>query len=136
MTHRRGGGLTCHSVRGNLPFVETYELVLDALGDRTRRQIVQVLRGGPVAVGELAERIPVSRPAISQHLKVLQACRLVGYESVGTRHLYRLDPAGVRELRAWLDDFWGGALEQFARYAVEQAANEPPASPVTEGDGS
>ena len=116
--------------------METYELVLDALGDRTRRQIVRVLRDGPVAVGELAQRIPVSRPAISQHLKVLQACQLVGYQSVGTRHLYRLDPAGVRELRTWLDDFWGGALGQFARYAAEQAAAEPPASRATEGDGS
>ena len=104
----------------------TYESVLDALGDRTRRQIVQVLRGGPVAVGELAERLPVSRPAISQHLKVLQACKLVAYEPIGTRHMYRLDPAGVRELRAWLDDFWDGALAQFARFAAEQAVSEPP----------
>ena len=120
----RAGRLTHPSVRENLRFVVTYESVLDALGDRTRRQIVQVLRGGPVAVGELAERLPVSRPAISQHLKVLQACQLVAYEPVGTRHLYRLDPAGVRELRAWLDDFWEGALGQFARYAAEQAATE------------
>jgi DNA-binding transcriptional ArsR family regulator len=107
-------------------------MVLDALGDRTRRQIVQALRGGPVAVGELSARIPVSRPAISQHLKVLQACQLVEYEAVGTRHLYRLDPAGVRELRAWLDDFWDGALGQFARYAAEQAARD--SSPAPEGD--
>jgi DNA-binding transcriptional ArsR family regulator len=113
--------------------VATYELVLDALGDRTRRQIVQVLRGGPVAVSELAERIPVSRPAISQHLKVLQECQLVDYEPVGTRHLYRLDPAGIRELRAWLDDFWGGALSQFGRFAADQAAAGP-SSPAAEGD--
>ncbi len=112
----------------------TYERVLDALGDRTRRQIVQVLRAGPVAVGELAERIPVSLPAISQHLRVLQACQLVDYESVGTRHLYRLDPTGIRELRAWLDDFWGGALSQFARYAADQAAIEPASSQVPEGE--
>jgi DNA-binding transcriptional ArsR family regulator len=116
--------------------VATYERVLDALGDRTRRQIVQVLRAGPVAVGELAERIPVSRPAISQHLRVLQACQLVDYESVGTRHLYRLDPAGIRELRAWLDDFWDGALSQFARYAAGQAAIEAASSQVPEGDES
>ena len=114
----------------------TYERVLDALGDRTRRQIVQVLRGGPAAVGELAERIPVSRPAISQHLRVLQACQLVDYEPVGTRHLYRLDPAGIRELRAWLDDFWDGALGQFARYAADQAAIEPASSQGSEGDES
>ena len=128
--------MTRCSVRENLPFVATYERVLDALGDRTRRQIVQVLRGGPAAVGELAERIPVSRPAISQHLRVLQACQLVEYESVGTRHLYRLDPTGIRELRAWLDDFWDGALGQFARYAADQAAIEPASSQVSEGDES
>jgi DNA-binding transcriptional ArsR family regulator len=104
--------------------VATYEQVLDALGDRTRRQIVQVLRGGPVAVGGLADQIPVSRPAISQHLRVLQACQLVEYEAVGTRHLYRLDPTGVREVRTWLEDFWDVVLNQFAQYAAEQAAKE------------
>ena len=102
----------------------TYEQVLDALGDKTRRQIVQVLRGGPVAVGTLAEQIPVSRPAISQHLRVLQACQLVAYESIGTRHFYRLDPTGVREVRAWLEDFWDVVLNQFAQYAAEQAAKD------------
>jgi DNA-binding transcriptional ArsR family regulator len=106
--------------------VATYEQVLDALGDRTRRQIVQVLRDGPVAVGDLADRIPVSRPAISQHLRVLHACRLVDYESIGTRHMYRLDPAGVREVRAWLEDFWDVVLSQFAQYAAGQAATESP----------
>jgi DNA-binding transcriptional ArsR family regulator len=118
--------------------VVTYESVLDALGDRTRRQIVQVLRAGPAAVGELAERLPVSRPAISQHLKVLQACQLVAYEPVGTRHLYRLDPAGVRELRAWLDDFWDGALGQFARFAAEQYSpgGTTPRTPRCAPDGS
>jgi DNA-binding transcriptional ArsR family regulator len=114
--------------------VATYELVLDALGDRTRRQIVQVLRAGPVAVGQLAERIPVSRPAISQHLKVLQACQLVNYEPVGTRHLYRLDPAGLRELRAWLDDFWDGALGEFARLAADEAAIEPSSQSAEGGE--
>jgi DNA-binding transcriptional ArsR family regulator len=104
--------------------VETYERILEALGDGTRRQIVQLLRGGPVAVSDLAERIPVSRPAISQHLRVLQACQLVDYESVGTRHLYRLDQSGLRELRAWLEDFWDAALDQFARYATDQAGVE------------
>jgi DNA-binding transcriptional ArsR family regulator len=104
--------------------VATYEQVLDALGDRTRRQIVQVLRGGPVAVGDLAERIPVSRPAISQHLRVLQSCQLVTYESIGTRHLYRLDPTGVREVRAWLEDFWDVVLNQFAQYAAAHVAPE------------
>jgi DNA-binding transcriptional ArsR family regulator len=102
--------------------VATYELVLDALGDRTRRQIVDVLRDGPVAVADLAKRIPVSRPAISQHLRVLQECHLVDYESIGTRHLYRLDPAGVREVRVWLEGFWDTVLDQFAQFAAEEAA--------------
>jgi DNA-binding transcriptional ArsR family regulator len=106
--------------------VGTYEQVLDALGDRTRRQIVQVLRGGPIAVGELAERIAVSRPAISQHLRVLHTCQLVDYESIGTRHVYRLDPAGLQEVRAWLEDFWEVVVNQFAQYAAEQAAKESP----------
>lgn len=104
----------------------TYEKVLDALGDRTRRQIVQVLRAGPLAVGDLAERIAISRPAISQHLRVLHTCQLVAYESIGTRHVYRLDPTGVREVRAWLEDFWDAVLNQFALYAAEQAAKEAP----------
>ena len=118
-----GSPLTWTSVRGNLPFVATYEAVLTALGDRTRRQIVEALHGGPVAVGDLEERIAVSRPAISQHLKVLQACELVDYESVGTRHVYRLDSGGLRELRDWLDEFWGVALAQFARRAAVLAAD-------------
>jgi DNA-binding transcriptional ArsR family regulator len=82
------------------------------------------MRGGPVAVGELAEQIPVSRPAISRHLRVLQACQLVEYESIGTRHVYRLDPTGVREVREWLKGFWDTVLNQFAKYAAEQDAKE------------
>jgi DNA-binding transcriptional ArsR family regulator len=117
--------LTRRLVRENLPFVQTYELVLDALGDRTRRQIVQVLRTGPVSVAELASRLPVSRPAISQHLRVLQACQLVDYDRVGTRHLYRLDPAGAREVRAWLDSFWDGVLDQFVQYVAAHETTAP-----------
>ena len=107
----------------------TYEAVLDALGDRTRRQIVEVLRGGPETVGDIAARVGVSRPAVSQHLRVLQACQVVDYTSVGTRHVYRVDPAGIRDLRSWLDGFWDAVLDQFARYAAEDAAKERPSSP-------
>jgi DNA-binding transcriptional ArsR family regulator len=96
--------------------VETYEAVLEALGDRTRRQIVASLRGGPASVGELAGRLPVSRPAISQHLSVLQRSRLVTYEEVGTRNVYRLDAAGLDDLGAWLDGFWLNALDRFAEH--------------------
>jgi len=101
--------LTHGLVSGSLPFVGTYGLlevagpVLDALGDPTRRAILETLRrGGPSSVGGLAERIPVSRPAISQHLKVLGAVGLVDHESRGTRHIYRVDRTGLDELRAWL----------------------------------
>jgi DNA-binding transcriptional ArsR family regulator len=112
-------GLTKAFVRENLPFVETYEAVLEALGDRTRRQIVHRLRAGPASVGELAAVMPVSRPAVSQHLTVLRRTGLVSYEELGTRNVYRLDPAGLSELRAWLDGFWETALERYAERVRE-----------------
>jgi DNA-binding transcriptional ArsR family regulator len=108
-------------VSDSLPFVGTYGSleaagpVLDALGDPTRRAILETLRrGGPSSVGALAERVPVSRPAISQHLKVLGVVGLVDHESRGTRNIYRVDPAGLDELRGWLDQFWGDALDAYA----------------------
>jgi DNA-binding transcriptional ArsR family regulator len=94
--------------------VEAYEAVLEALGDRTRRQIVHRLRAGPSSVGELAAVLPVSRPAVSQHLTVLRRSGLVSYEEAGTRNVYRLDPAGLGELRAWLDGFWEDVLDRYA----------------------
>lgn len=94
-------------------FVGTYEAVLDALGDRTRRGIIQRLRAGP-SVGELAAALPVSRPAVSQHLTILRRSGLVSYEELGTRNVYRLDPAGLTELRSWLDSFWEAALHSYA----------------------
>jgi DNA-binding transcriptional ArsR family regulator len=115
-------GLTEPFVRGNLRFVETYEAVLDALGDRTRRQIVHLLRAGPSSVGELAAALPVSRPAVSQHLTVLRRSGLVRYSELGTRNVYRLDPAGLSELRAWLDDFWEAALDRYAQRVREDSA--------------
>lgn len=86
---------------------------LDALGDRTRRQVFELLRGGPRSVGELAADVPVSRPAVSQHLRVLEDAGLVTHRREGTRHLYELDTGGVAELRAWVDDFWNDALARF-----------------------
>lgn len=86
---------------------------LDALGDRTRRQVFELLRGGPRSVGELAADVPVSRPAVSQHLRVLEDAGLVRHRREGTRHLYELDTGGVAELRAWVDDFWSDALARF-----------------------
>jgi DNA-binding transcriptional ArsR family regulator len=96
---------------------------LGALGDPTRRAIFELLTARPSAVGELAERLPVSRPAVSQHLKVLKAAGLVVDEAVGTRRLYRVDPAGVAALRDYLDRMWGDALAAFAK-AAEAAENE------------
>jgi DNA-binding transcriptional ArsR family regulator len=106
--------------------VETYEAVLEALGDRTRRQIVQLLRAGPSPVGELAAALPVSRPAVSQHLTVLRRSGLVSYKELGTRNVYRLDPAGLGELRAWLDGFWDAALSRYAERVREDSARHGP----------
>ena len=80
------------------------------LGDGTRRAILERLAERPRAVGELADELPVSRPAVSQHLKVLKDSGLVTEDAVGTRHIYRLNPAGVSALRDQLDTFWNRAL--------------------------
>ena len=79
---------------------------MNALGDPTRRAIFERLRDGPLAVGQLADGLPVSRPAVSQHLRVLKDAGLVTDRRVGTRRLYRLDPGGVGALRAYFDSFW------------------------------
>ena len=86
---------------------------LDALGDATRRQIFELLRTGPRSVGELAAGLPVSRPAVSQHLRVLEDVGLVTHRRNGTRHLYELDSSGVGVLRDWVDEFWSEALARF-----------------------
>jgi DNA-binding transcriptional ArsR family regulator len=107
--------------------VETYEVVLEALGDSTRRRIVDVLRrSGPCSVADLAARLPVSRPAVSQHLTVLRRSRLVTYEESGTRNVYRLDPTGLRDLRAWMDSFWQEALDAYAEAARKDAVSGGP----------
>jgi DNA-binding transcriptional ArsR family regulator len=92
---------------------------MDALGDPTRRAIFERLAAGPRAVGELAGELPVSRPAVSQHLKVLKDAGLVSVARAGTRRLYRLDPDGVGAVRAYFDEFWNQALAAF-KAAVEQ----------------
>jgi DNA-binding transcriptional ArsR family regulator len=96
-----------------------------ALGDPTRRAIVERLADRPRAVGELASELPVSRPAVSQHLKVLKDARLVVDRRDGNRRIYQLDPDGVGALRADLDRFWGRALAAF-KAAVEQHTEEVP----------
>jgi DNA-binding transcriptional ArsR family regulator len=93
--------------------------VLDALGDPTRRAIVERLRRRPASVTDLAAGLPVSRPAVSQHLAVLSQAGLVVHDKRGTRNVYRLDAAGVAELRAYFDSFWNDALARFAETAAE-----------------
>lgn len=98
----------------------TYQLDrLGALGDPTRRLIFERLVTRPMAVGELAGELPVSRPAVSQHLRVLKEVGLVTDQANGTRRVYRVDPRGVDALRAYLDGLWDRALSAFAE-AVEQ----------------
>jgi DNA-binding transcriptional ArsR family regulator len=94
-----------------------------ALGDRTRRAIFERLADHPCAVVELADGLPVSRPAVSQHLKILKDARLVVDEAVGNRRIYRLHPDGLTELRAELDRFWLSALAAY-KTVVEQPEQE------------
>jgi DNA-binding transcriptional ArsR family regulator len=96
-----------------------HESVWGALGDGTRRAIVLLLAAAPMSVGALAAPLPVTRPAVSQHLKVLKDAGLVSEEAVGTRRIYRLDAAGVAALREQLDHFWDRALGGF-RNVVER----------------
>lgn len=93
--------------------MKTYESGWDALGDSTRRAIVASLAERPLAVGELASGLPVSRPAVSQHLKVLKEAGLVAEHAEGTRHIFRLRPEGVAALRDQLDTYWSRALDNY-----------------------
>lgn len=100
-----------------------YQAAFDALGDPTRRAIFELLAGGPRSVGDLAQELPVSRPAVSQHLRVLKDACLVLDRPAGTRRLYRLNPEGVAAMRSYLDHFWDQTLAAFAA-AVEQDEEE------------
>ena len=93
-------------------------MALTALADPTRRAVFERLRGGPASVGELAATLPVSRPAVSQHLKALKLAGLVTDRPEGARRVYCIDPDGLGELRRWLDQYWDHALEAF-RHEVE-----------------
>ncbi|NYF88087.1 metalloregulator ArsR/SmtB family transcription factor [Tunturiibacter empetritectus] len=101
--------------------MKAYEQVqLNALGDVTRRMLLERLRRGPLPVGELARGLTVSRPAVSQHLRVLKEAKLVRDEAAGTRRYYSLDPKGFEALRKYLDNFWGEALEAFQAKVEEK----------------
>jgi DNA-binding transcriptional ArsR family regulator len=102
------------------------------LADPTRRAVLEALRHGPRSVGEVASTLPVTRPAVSQHLGVLTAAGLVTHERAGTRRLYRLAPAGLEELRRWVEALWDDALASFAA-AAESPAPEPLAQPGPTG---
>jgi DNA-binding transcriptional ArsR family regulator len=94
-------------------------LALAALGDPTRRRVFERLAEAPRSVGELAHLVPVSRPAVSQHLRVLKDAGLVTDRADGTRRIYHIDPAGLGPIRAWLDRFWTEALDAF-KHEVEK----------------
>ena len=103
---------------------DTYEAILDALGDRTRRAILERLRAGPQPVVEIARGLPVGRPAVSQHLKVLKDAGLVTDQAVGTRRVYQVNPQGLQELQDYARSFWSVALPRYQR-AARQAAEQP-----------
>src|SRR5262249_49957362 len=97
---------------------------LAALGDPTRRTIFERVAARPAAVGELARGLPVSRPAVSQHLRVLKEAGLVSETPDGTRRIYRLDPRGIAAMRDWLDAHWSTALAAFKNFADDRIAQE------------
>ena len=103
----------------------TAAAALAALADPTRRQLIERLRSGPRAVGDLARGVPVSRPAVSQHLAVLKAAGLVRDVAEGTRRVYEIDPKGLGAIRAWLDDMWGNALGRFGAEFGKGAQGAP-----------
>lgn len=118
--------------------------MLDALGDSMRRSILERLLDGPLAVGTLAEQLPISRPAVSQHLRALKEAELVIDSVAGTRHLYRINPSGFEVVRDYFDRFWATTLGGFATLAQAEAAKEAaarrpnrpsasPAQPAREG---
>jgi DNA-binding transcriptional ArsR family regulator len=100
-----------------------YSNALTALADPTRRAVFERLRDSAASVGQIAEGLPVSRPAVSQHLKVLKLAGLINARTEGTRHVYYIDPHGLGELRRYLDQFWDAALDAFKR-EVEMPAKK------------
>ncbi len=100
------------------------EAVFDALGEPVRRRIVELLTDGPMPVGQLAEQLPVGRPAVSKHLKLLSNAGLVEHRSLGTRNLYVLAPAGFTAAQQWLVSAWDGVLAAYAD-AVNNEPKEP-----------
>ncbi len=100
------------------------EKALDALGNPVRRHIVGMLAQGARPVGEIAATLPISRPAVSKHLRVLQQADLVAFDKQGNRNVFRLQPVGFRAARAWLDAFWDNALARFVMAAENTYRDE------------
>ena len=98
--------------------------VFDVLADPTRRAILERVGRGPAPVGEIAAGLPVSRPAVSQHLKLLKEAGLVTETASGTRRIYRIDPRGLGAMRDWLDQFWASSLDNFKLYADAQVKED------------
>lgn len=114
-----GGGLD-YQVSLRLPLVMAYQSALTALADPTRRAVFERLRQGPASVREIADQLPVSRPAVSQHLKTLKDAGLVRDEPRGTARIYSIHTPGLRELRDWVEGFWDDALHSFKAYAEKE----------------
>jgi DNA-binding transcriptional ArsR family regulator len=110
---------------------QSADAVFDALGEPVRRRILELLGDGPMPVGRLAERLPVGRPAVSKHLRVLSNAGLIEHRSVGTRNLYLLAPAGLTAAQQWLTRTWDAAL---AAYAAEVSRQRQ--QPTAENDGA
>jgi DNA-binding transcriptional ArsR family regulator len=100
--------------------VATYGEVLDSLGDPSRRRILDLVRAKPASVRELADQLPISRPAVSQHLKILKDAGLVTASPIGTRRVYAVSTDGFEVLRQWLDFMWRDVLDSFAAFAEQQ----------------
>jgi DNA-binding transcriptional ArsR family regulator len=103
--------------------VTTYGIVLESLADPTRRNIVELLRAKPSSVQELADQLPVSRPAVSQHLKILRAAGIVESHPDGARRVYAVTPDGFEVLRQWLDVMWRDVLDSFAAFSKQHHAD-------------
>ena len=111
-----------------------YQQAIQALADPTRRLVFERLRGGPLPVGRVARGLRVTRPAVSQHLRVLERAGLVSAEKDGTRRLYKIERRGLEDLRRYLDRFWGDALESFRDEAERgfesRSSSKPPTPPA------
>lgn len=101
-------------------------MVLDSLGDTTRREILELVRSKPSSVQEIADQLPVSRPAVSQHLKILKDAGVVTSRPVGTRRVYTVTTDGFEVLRQWLDVVWRDALSSFASFVESEGVHNPP----------